>query len=95
VIFYLGTHQPQWIGDERFAGVPLFVSRRTLATRRRLPAAVTDFALDSGGFTELQLHGRWTLTAAEYAAEVRRLADALSARGSGGSRRRTGCASRS
>lgn len=28
------------------------------------------WALDSGGFTELQMYGRWTISAAEYAAEV-------------------------
>ena len=25
--FYLGTHQPHWLGDPRFTGVPLFISR--------------------------------------------------------------------
>ena len=53
--FYLGTHHPNWIGDERFVGVPMFVSRRGLSKYRVLPIAVTDFALDSGGFTELQV----------------------------------------
>lgn len=73
-MFYLGTHQPHWLADPRCEGVPLFVSRRTLARYKRLPDAVTSFALDSGGFTELQLHGRWQSTAAEYAAVVRELA---------------------
>lgn len=75
--FYLGTHQPQWLADERCRGVPLFVSRRTLAKRKSLPRAVTPWALDSGGFTELQMHGRWTLSPAEYAAEVRRYRDEI------------------
>ena len=73
--FYLGTHQPQWLANDRCRDVPLFVSRRTLTQRRTLPRAVTRWALDSGGFTELQLHGRWTLTAREYVAEVRRFRD--------------------
>lgn len=64
---------PNWLANPRFAGVPLFISRRILASRRELPDAVTDFALDSGGFTELQMFGRWTMTAAEYASEVLRL----------------------
>jgi hypothetical protein len=33
---------------------------------------VYGWALDSGSFTELQLHGGWTLSAREYAREVRR-----------------------
>jgi hypothetical protein len=70
--FYLGTHQPHWLKDERFAGVPLFVSRRTLNKLKTPPRAGTSFALDSGGFTELQMYGRWTLNAAQYAEEVGR-----------------------
>jgi len=72
--FYLGTHHPHWLGR---VDVPLFVSRRSLAKRRSLPRASAPWALDSGGFTELQLHGRWTLTPAEYAAEVRRYRDEI------------------
>jgi len=70
--FFLGTHHPQWLGDERFRGVPLFISRRRLATRVTLPPATTSFALDSGGFTELQMYGRWSLTEEQYAEEVSR-----------------------
>lgn len=53
-------------------GVPLFVSRRRLARYKNLPQAVTDWALDSGGFSELSLFGCWTITPEEYANEVRR-----------------------
>jgi hypothetical protein len=69
--FYLGTHRPDWLAK---VGVPLFVSRRQLARYKRLPRAIAPWALDSGGFTELAEHGRWTLTPAEYVAEVRRYA---------------------
>jgi len=72
--FFLGTHRPNWLADVRFTNVPLFVSRRTL-TAKRLPVACTDWALDSGGFTELNLHGGWKTTAAEYVASVRRYQD--------------------
>ena len=48
--FYLGTHQTGWLAK---LDVPLFVSRRRLATLRKLPRAVGSWALDSGGFTEL------------------------------------------
>ncbi len=70
--FFLGTHQPHWLGDERFVDVPLFVSRRRLASHKTLPEAVTTLAIDSGGFTELQMYGRWTLAAPEYADHVGR-----------------------
>jgi hypothetical protein len=52
--------------------VPLFVSRRRLAEVKKPPRARTTWALDSGGFTELNLHGKWTLSAKQYAAEVKR-----------------------
>jgi hypothetical protein len=68
-VFYLGSHQPGWLAT---AGVPLFVSDRRLRVYRRLPRAVAPWALDSGGFTELQYFGRWTVTPAEYVARVRR-----------------------
>lgn len=70
--FYLGTHKPQHL--ERTA-VPLFLSRRQLDVRVRLPVALGPWALDSGGFTELTRHGAWQLDAAGYARVVRRFAD--------------------
>lgn len=70
--FYLGAHHPHWLAS---AGVPLFVSRRQLARYRTLPRAVAPWALDSGGFTELSLNGAWTLSARDYAAQVRRYRD--------------------
>jgi len=73
--FFLGTHHPHWLADERFADVPLFVSHRALSRYRSLPRAVGAWALDSGGFTELSLHGRWTLPPADYARAVQRYRD--------------------
>jgi hypothetical protein len=70
--FYLGTDEPAWL--ER-TSVPLFLSRRRLVRRSRLPRAVAGWALDSVGFTELQMHGRWTLEPRDYVAEVRRYAE--------------------
>jgi len=75
--FLLGIHKAKWLEDERLAEVPVLISRRTLAGRRRLPRAAGPYALDSGGFTELQIHGRWTLSVEDYIAEVRRIVDAL------------------
>jgi hypothetical protein len=74
--FYLGTHEASWLADPRFAFTPLFVSRRRLVRyRRRLPRALGEWALDSGGFTELSMYGRWTVGAAQYVSEVRRFRD--------------------
>lgn len=69
VRFYLGTHQPHWLAR---LDIPLFVSHRTLMHRKTLPVAVSRWALDSGGFTELSQHGKWTIDAATYATAVRR-----------------------
>lgn len=76
----LGTPEPHWLWDPdpRFNDVVFFVSRTRLARRStRHPRALHDFCLDSGGFTELQRYGRWTLTAEEYVAEVRRYREEL------------------
>lgn len=72
--FWLGAHHARWLAT---AGVPLCVSRRTLASRRTLPRAAWPWMLDSGGFTELSLHGAWTVSAEQYAAEVRRFANRI------------------
>jgi hypothetical protein len=74
---YLGTHERQWLHDKKYArllrGRTLFVSRVRLAERKSaFPKALHPYCIDSGGFSELQKHGRWTITAAEYVAEIRR-----------------------
>jgi hypothetical protein len=69
--FYLGTHCPAWLAQ---TDVPLFLSYRRLAGRRRLPKALGPWALDSGGFSELATSGRWTYSPARYADDVRRFA---------------------
>jgi hypothetical protein len=91
-VFYLGTHRSSWLDqvecsvdvpDEMVAswvesaGIPLFISRRQLEKRRKLPRARARWALDSGGFTELSKFGRWELTAREYVALVRRFRDEI------------------
>jgi len=66
VIFYLGTHASNWLTRP---GRPLFVSAVRLRKVKRWPVAQRRWALDSGGFTELSLHGRsadsmaWSFTA--------------------------------
>lgn len=74
--FYLGSHMPRWLETSR---VPLFVSARTLNKYKRdgdpFPKGRCLWALDSGGFTELQQHGRWTMSEDEYGGMVYRFMD--------------------
>lgn len=72
--FYLGTHETSWL---RLTDVPLFISRRRLALRKRSPRALGTWALDSGGFTELSMFGKWTTSAEQYISEVRRWKDEI------------------
>lgn len=69
--FWLGTDMPGWLTT---SPVPVMVSRRRLATYKRLPQAAHPWFLDSGGFTELSMHGQWTITPHDYITEVRRYA---------------------
>lgn len=69
--FWLGSHMPGWLEQ---TAVPLFVSHRRLAGRRRLPIARGAWALDSGAFSEIAQHGRFTTSPASYAAAVDRYA---------------------
>lgn len=74
---YLGTHMTSWLWDERFEkvfrGTIFFISRVRLAPRKSpFPQALHRYCVDSGGFSELQQHGRWRITAVEYVAEIRR-----------------------
>jgi hypothetical protein len=67
LIFYLGTHEPSWLARAR---VPLFISRRRLARQKNWPRALSRWALDSGGFSELSMFGAWQTSARQYAAEA-------------------------
>lgn len=69
MMFYLGTHRPNWIGR---LSIPLCVSRRQLAARTTLPRASAPIVIDSGGFSELTLHGQWTVPPRQYVGEVGR-----------------------
>jgi hypothetical protein len=65
---------PHWL---RIAQIPLMVSHVRLRQRRSLPRAVSSWVLDSGGFSELSLHGEWTIPTAEYVQSVRRYSDEI------------------
>jgi hypothetical protein len=75
--FFLGTHEPGWLGRPEFADTPLFVSAIRLRLKPVRGRAVGRWALDSGGFSELSQHGRWTVPAEQYVAEVRRWRDEI------------------
>lgn len=72
--FYLGTHLPHWLRD---SDVPLFVSIRRLRDYRTLPVAACEWALDSGGFTELSMHGGYQTSVVDYRDEIVRVADGV------------------
>ena len=63
--FYLGTHRAYWLWDPA-ADFPMFVSHGALRDYKTLKPSTHGWALDSRGFSELSLHGRWTITSREY-----------------------------
>ena len=65
--FYLGTHRENWL-ETAPIDVALFVSHRILADRKTLPAAPAGrhYAVDSGAFTELTMHGQFKTTPEAY-----------------------------
>jgi hypothetical protein len=65
--FYLGTHKPRWLW---WHPGPFFVSARRLRECVRLRPSKGRWALDSGGFTEIGKHGRWTVPPRKYAMEA-------------------------
>lgn len=67
--FYLGTHQPGWLET---VAVPWFVSVRRLLDRKRAFPNHVDWIMDSGGFTELSLHGKYVMTEDEYVEQITR-----------------------
>jgi hypothetical protein len=69
VKFYLGTHHPHWLWR---TDVPLFVSRRSLSLRKvaNLTPSLGRWAIDSGSYTELTMHGRWETSPARYIDDV-------------------------
>lgn len=69
--WYMGIHRANWLSNPRLRDVPVFVSRRVFP-KGDFQRAAGRYAIDSGGFTELQKYGRWTITAAEYVAFLRK-----------------------
>lgn len=74
--FYLGSHHPGWLSR---LTVPLFISDVRLSGYRTLPKAIGRWALDSGGFSMLSVHGSWAAgpTPKQYADRVRRYSEEI------------------
>lgn len=70
--FYLGVPRPLWL--RQYPGIPYFISRRQMP-KRKFPKAESSWALDSGGFTELQKYGKWTVEPKQYVEEVNKYAE--------------------
>lgn len=71
--FYLGVHRSAWMP---LIDVPLFISANILRRLRTIPKAKRRMGFDSGGFSELDTHGRWTIDDHQLVALVRRVLDA-------------------
>ncbi len=67
--FFLGTHVIPWLAKVKF---PIFISRRQLYKRKTFPESQCEWSLDSGGFTELNMYGKWSISYKTYANEVER-----------------------
>lgn len=69
--FYVGTDHPSWLWKDPIS-YPLFVSHRALGRYKSYKQSSLPWALDSGGFTELNLFGTWVTSAETYASNIRR-----------------------
>jgi len=72
--FYLGTHVANHIEK---TDVPLFISYRQLRNRKKPFEQLAPLAIDSGGFSELRLNGKWTISVEEYVQDLHRFQDEL------------------
>ncbi len=69
--FYLGTHRAHWLWNPA-AGFKLCVSYHQLAGRWNFGRATHGWMLDSGAYTELRDHGRWTAEPIRYVQDLAR-----------------------
>lgn len=68
--FYLTTHKRHWV---RLTDKPLFLKSEHFAAAATLHPAMGPYAVDSGGFSELQRHGDWTRTPRQHVDDLRRI----------------------
>lgn len=82
---YLGTGKPHWVGAKSPlpAGIPVCLSRISVAGYKTLPRATRPYLFDSGGFSTLSRDrddGRpagWDITPQQFVREVRRAHDEI------------------
>ncbi|GAA3172100.1 DUF7221 family queuine tRNA-ribosyltransferase-like protein [Nonomuraea salmonea] len=67
-VLHISCPEPAWLARPDMP--PLLVTRARMERLARPPRAVRGWILDSDGFRHLGKHGRWTITAAEYAAQA-------------------------
>jgi len=66
--FYLGMSQFEWLRNESLRDVNVFLSMRRLYERKNLPRDnLANIAFDSGAFKQLQMFGKWDLSADQFA----------------------------
>lgn len=70
--FYLTTHKRHWV---RLTRVPLFLKSEHFVEAVKLPEALGPYAVDSGGFSELQRHGDWIRSPRQYIDDLRRISE--------------------
>ncbi|MFE1885245.1 deazapurine DNA modification protein DpdA family protein, partial [Streptomyces diastatochromogenes] len=68
--FYLTTHKRHWI---KLTDKPLFLKSEHFVSAAKLYPALGPYAVDSGGFGELQHRGDWTRTPRQYVQDLRRI----------------------
>ncbi|MFJ8921011.1 hypothetical protein ACIREK_16245 [Streptomyces sp. NPDC102415] len=68
--FYLTTHKRHWV---QLTDKPLFLKSEHFANAAKLHPALGPYAVDSGGFSELQRKGCWTRTPRQYVQDLRRI----------------------
>lgn len=77
--FYLGVPSPRWLESAAAPDVPMFVSYHRLSRYRRggdvFPKGLRRWALDSGAFSELDRHHRWSVEPDVYGGAVYRFMD--------------------
>ena len=73
---YLGAPDAYWATNGKARG-PLFVSIKRWLKAKTAVRATVPVAIDSGAFTEISTHGRWTISPEDYAAQVLAAAEAF------------------
>src|SRR3954464_1540066 len=70
--FSMGSIDPGWLARPELDAVPLCVSRNRLMGHVTEIRARTRWICDSSAFSEIERHGRWTVSPRDYARMVAR-----------------------